>query len=210
MAGTKKAAQAGLASLDLTRPKNDNDGKLHVQTSSLDALASAYRDAAAEIAVLVEEQKERKRQLVDAVGKRRLAEEKAGRFYKSCTVETDAEEELRITWADQFSALDTTHEGILRRAFGKAYDDLFEPKLAVKLESSSATLDDIKEALGSKYDALCGFLSLSTVLKMRSGFMERRARMRRTLDEATNEALDTVIGQTQAEPRVIVIAPKEE
>lgn len=207
MASTKKAAAAALKTLDLTKSKQDDGGKLRVE--GLEKLASQYRDTQIEIEMLVEAQKDRKRQLIEAVGRKRLAEEKAGRFYKTCSVATDDEEVVYVIWGDRYNALDPSHEPLLKRAVGKHYDTLFNRALAAKAEKD-ARLEDIQKLLGPvKFDELRRYLTLSETLKLRSGFMEARAKLRTMFDATTNESIDVVVGQVQHDPSVKVMEPKD-
>lgn len=203
MATTRKPTAAAVRSqalreLDLTKPKNDDDGKLLVE--GLEALATQYRDAQDEIEALHEAQLERRQKIINACARKRLAEEKAGRFYKSCTIPTDDGDTLMLSWGDRYKVLDPSHEKFLRQVFGKEYDTLFGKQLAVKLDKD-ATLHQIRDVVGeTRFEQLSRFLKFTEQLKLRPGFMERRADLRSALDAQKNTDVDTVIAQVQHEP----------
>lgn len=205
MATTRKPTAAAvrsqtLKSLDLTKPKSDDSGKLMVE--GFEKLAAEYRDAEAEIEELKEAQAERRDKLIAECAKRRLAEEKAGRFYKTCTIATDDEEApLQLSWGDRYKTLDVSHEKFLRQVFGsKDYEYLFDRTLAVKL-GKEATLQAIKDVVGeTRFEQLTRYLTFTEQLKLRAGFMERRAGLRESLDARRNDDVDTVVAQVQHEP----------
>lgn len=208
MAVTKKAAQAALKSLDLTKPKSDEGGKLGVE--GLEQVASEYRDAQAEIELLLEAQKGRRIKILEACGKKRRAEELDGHFYKTCAVATDTDDVLTVSWGDRYRVLDVSHEPTLRRAFGKHFDDLFTRVVSVKLDKA-ASLGKIEEIVGpSRLDALTKQIRFGESLKLTAGFMEQRADLRPAFDEKTNESIDTVVAQVQSDPSLKVVAAKDE
>lgn len=208
MATTKKAAAAALQNLDLTKPKSDDGGKLRVE--GLERLASEYRDAQAEIELLLEQQKERRAALLATCGKKRLAEERAGRFYKTCAVVTDTDDVLNVSWGDRYKSLDVTHEPVLKRAFGKHYEELFGRTVAAKVDKD-ATLETIQKIVGpTRLNELAKVVKFSEALKLRSGFMEQRADLRAAFDETTNSSIDTVVGQVQHDPSLKVVAAKDD
>lgn len=208
MATTKKAAAAALKTLDLTKRKNDDGGKLKVE--GLERMASEYRDAQAEIELLLEAQKQRRAEILAVCTKKRSTEERAGRFYKTCAVVTDTDDVLNVSWGDKYKALDVSHEPVLRKAFGKHYDDLFGLAVTAKIDKD-ATVEQIREIVGpSRLDALTKMVRFSESLKLRSGFMEARADLRPAFDDQTNDSIDTVVGQIQSDPSLKVVAAKED
>lgn len=208
MAMTKKAAQAALKTTDLTKRKGDDEGKLRIE--GLERVASEYRDAQAEIELLLEAQKGRRAELIAACAKKRRAEELAGRFFKTCAVATDTDDLLYVSWGDKYRVLDTSHEPVLRKAFGKHFDDLFERVTTVKLDKK-ASLEKIREIVGpARMNDLAKQVRFDESLKIVGGFMEQRADLRPAFDEKVNESIDTVIAQVQSDPSLKIMAAKDD
>lgn len=208
MAATRKAAAAALNKMDLTKAKDDDGGKLAIGGHTAKQLAREYNDAQAQIEELQELQKERKQRIIDLVAEKRLEAEREGRFYATAQIETEDDEFLQILWTDRFKALDTSHQPILKRAFGKHYDDLFRESIEAKV-AGDATLDEMQTALGSRaFDTLQKFVTISSALKLKKGFMETRANLRGTFDDTTNASIDTVVGKVAYAPSLKPVRPK--
>lgn len=208
MAATKKAAAAALRNVDLTKAKDDDGGKLRVEGMAAKNLARAYLDTHEELEALQEEQKERKQQILELVAAKRLAAEKAGRFYTTAQIEVEDDEMLQVLWTDRYKTLDVSHQPLLKRLFGKQYDELFRDATELKVTEDVA-FDDMQLALGTRaFEALQKFVNVAPTLKLKKGFMEQRARLRTTLDDTSNGAIDDVVGNVAYSPSLKPVRPK--
>jgi len=208
MAFTKRVTASQLKNVDLKTAVDTEGDKLKID--DLQRPASRYRDLIAEIKPIEEELKQQKAELIAEVKQRRLTQEKRERFFRSCVVATNDPTTLLFTFQDKYSAVAIDHESLLKRAFGRKYDDLFERGLSVKLKDG-VTFEQMERAIGPAHmTALAKFLDFEQYIKLRKGFMETRAEMRPTLDVSTNNAIDVVTAQVQAAPQVRVREPKEE
>lgn len=208
MAATKKATAAALRNLDLTKAKDDDGGKLRVEGAAAKTLARQYLDAQEEIEALQEEQKQRKQQIIELVAAKRLAAEQDGRFYTTAQIELEDDELLQVLWVDRYKTLDVSHQALLKKMFGKHYDELFTETTSVK-PSGDMLMEDMRLALGSRaFEALLKFCHVDPVLKFRKGFMAERARLRTVLDETTNGAIDDVVGKVEYQPSLKPVRPK--
>lgn len=208
MAMTKKAAAEALRNMDLTKAKDEDKGKLKVEGTAIEQLAREYAEAQAQIDELRKEQDERKQQLVEAIAPKRLKAEKEGRFYATAQVDLGDDELLQVLWPDRYKSLDVQHQTMLRRAFGKHFDELFYEATEAKAEDG-VKLEEIQTALGTRaYDTLLRFMKLSPALRLRKGFMETRAHLRGTFDETTNDSIDTVMANAAYAPTLKVVRPK--
>lgn len=205
---SKKAAAAALKNLDLKKPKDEEDGKLLVST--LKRVASKYRDAQAKIEALQEQQKQYRDEMTAVCSEMRTKAEAENRFYKTCEVETNTDDVLQVTWSNSFSPLDPGHEPVLREAFGKQFDDLFEPVVQAKAEKT-ATLQDIVDIVGpARVAALAKYVKFNEKLKLKSNFLETWRDIKATVDSTVREAIDTVVGQVQSTPRIRIVPPKDD
>lgn len=208
MAITKRVTAAQLKNIDLRNPTDSDGDKLKID--DLEKPASRYRDIVAEIKPLEEELKQTKADLVSEVSQRRVAREKQDRFFSTCLVTTDSPTSLVVVFQDRFAPIALEHEVVLKRAFAKRYDLMFERGLTVKLKEA-VRLQDIERAIGpAAVVALSKFLDFDEHIKPCKGFMQKRAEMRQELDAPTNNAIDVVVAQVQAAPQVRVREPKED
>lgn len=208
MAATRKAAAAALNKMDLTKAKDDDGGKLRIVGHTAKQLAREYNDAQAQIEELQELQKERKQRIIDLASEKRLEAENEGRFYSTAQIETEDDEFLQILWTDRFKALDTSHQPVLKRAFGKHYDDLFRETIEVKA-ADNVTVEEMQTALGSRaFDTLQKFVTVAPALKLKKGFLETRANLRGTFDATTNTSIDTVVAKVAYAPSLKPVRPK--
>jgi hypothetical protein len=194
--------------MDLTKAKDDDGGKLKVESVAAKTLARKYLDAQEEIEALQTEQKERKAQIIELVAAKRLAAEQEGRCYTTAQIEVEDDEMLQVLWTDRYNMLDVSHRPLLKKMFGRHYDELFCETTAMKM-TGDAIMEDIRLALGTRaFEALQKFCRVDAVLKLRKGFMGERARLRSTLDDTTNGAIDDVVGKVAYQPSLKPVRPK--
>lgn len=208
MAATRKAAVAALNRLEVTKAKDDDGGKLHIDDAAVKKLAREYNDADARIKELQEEQGRRKQEIIDLASKKRLEAENEGRYYQTAKIQVDDDESLQVQWADRFQSLDISHEPIIKRVFGKHYDELFCEVFDAKVVRDAA-VEELTTAIGQRaFDTLQKFVKIRPALKIKKGFLETRANLRTTFDEVTNTSLDTVLAQVSYAPTVKPMRPK--
>jgi hypothetical protein len=178
-------------------------GNDKLRVFGLEKLATTLHTRESTIKDLNEKQTQDKTKLIERVAVSRANEEQRGNFYKTCLVHAGPDQDdIQVIWTDSYSALPTKHEPILRKAFGKRFEDMFVRVAEVKPRSpmSAATL---RERMGDKaYEIFADLFEVKEAFKVKAGFMETRFRKRAELDAETNELLDIVQAGAQAKPTV--------
>ena len=187
----KSKKQEAIPTIDLvTKP---TDTKLRVK--GLEVLASTMRQRACQIEMMQLEQKQDRVKLLEEVDKQRLDSEKSGKFFKSCVVECQDEMPAKVVYMNKFSKVDGEHEPALRNALGKLFDQLYIVEQRVSLRED-VNVEYIKYLLGDKFDMLFG---VKTQINHSDNFMEKRANLRPSLDNKTNDFIDGLVSQVQCE-----------
>jgi len=185
----------------LTKPegKSSKSDKLPVvghekQAAKIRSLVQEIESAEAEKSVLCSD-------LIAVCAEKRLTAEKAGDFHKTCEVASEDNDPVLVIFADKYSKVDVVHEDVLKKALGDSYGVLVRRGVEVKAKPET-TLAALKEALGGKFDALAALVDLTEYLVPGKGYMEKRATLRPTLDDATNTVIDGITAQVQQKPSV--------
>lgn len=199
MARSKVTAKK-LNTLDLTQATREDGGKLVV--TGLERTAQRWRDAKEELDALTERVGQLKAKIIEQAHAERLEEEEAGRFYKTCIVKAgDDQGDVLVSWGDSYSAIDPSHEKVLRDAFTARYDDLFDSGLKIKLKPD-VTLETVRTAMGKKMEQLEKLIEFKPHIKIQKNFMAERAGLRLKWGRELNRAIDVVVGQVQSAPSV--------
>ena len=169
------------------------DKKLRV--NGLEQLVNMMRQRAFQIEAMQADQKADKAAILEEVGKQRLESEKNGQFYKSCLVEAQDEAPAKVVYMNKFSKIAGEQEAPLRNVLGKLFDELYVVEHNIKLKES-ATFEYIKYLLGDKFDLL---FDVETNINHVDSFMEKRAQMRPSLSKQSNNLIDSLVSQVQAD-----------
>lgn len=205
MSNAKTAAVSKKApKLILTKPNTGNKSKSSDKLSvgGHETLISSMRERLKKIDSLSAQQKKDKEVLTEAIKAYRLSEEKAGNFHKTVLVDSDDGKPGQVIFQDKFSKIDVEHEPALREGLNGNFDTLMKRAVDVKAKKG-VTLDTIKKALGPKAFAKLEEVSdFTEYLTLSSDFMAKRAAVRPTLDDDTNEFIDGIVDQSQYAPSV--------
>ncbi len=139
-----------------------------------------------------------------AIADERMAAEKKGQFYKTCSVSAGRNHEpVIVTFKDAYKKLrNAKQEETLKRAFGKHYDNFFSKQVEMKI-NDGVDVETLREALGPRaYAALEKHVKISEYVKVKGSLMEARSHLRSTAEAVTNERLDIVMSAIQQEPQV--------
>lgn len=140
--------------------------------------------------------------LTEKIGEVRLQAEKDGDFHKTVLVESSDGKPAQVIFADKWSKVDVEHEAALRDGLGAQYDVLVTRGVDVKL-NKSMDLEKLKKALGPKgFTALLEVAEVTEYLTFSSDFRSKRASLRTSMNDETNEFLDDLIEQAQYSPSV--------
>lgn len=205
MSNAKTAAISKKApKLILTKPNTGNksrsDDKLHV--AGHEDLITEMRERQKKIDSLSARQKKDKTSLTEVVKALRLAEEKAGNFHKTVVIDSEDGKPGQVIFQDRFSKIDVEHVEALRDGLEGNFETLVKRGVDIKPQKDK-TLADIEKAIGKKAFAalqeVCGF---TEYLTLSPDFMSKRAALRPTLDDDTNEFIDGIVEQAQYTPSV--------
>jgi len=188
----------------LTKTQGSRTKTEKLAVEGFEDLAASIRKTVLKIDSLAASLKDEKAELVSEVSALRLDAEVNGDFHKTCEVSTsDNAGPVLVIFQDKFSKVDVAHESVLRKGLGKNFDTLFSKSADVS-PRADLTMDTIIDTLGDKADAFFKLFEVTEYLKPVKGFMEKRATLRPSLDQETNDFLDGVTSQVQHSPTVKV------
>jgi hypothetical protein len=194
-------AAAKVIDIQLTKPnKKTNGRKPKLEITGHTKLVQGIRRRNQKIESLQAENEIDKQTLIGVCKDERRDAEKDGDLFKTCLVSAGKQPPAKVTFTNKYKQIDTSHEEQLREALDGSYDSLFETKHTIKLRNPS-DFARLKELLG---DELFRLLEVTPFIAPKQDFMERRAQMRPTLSEQTNDVLDTITDQAQFNPIVSV------
>lgn len=200
----KAAAVAATPKLILTKAgaigRKKDDGKLTVKGH--EKTAAKMRERQEQIDSLTAEQKADKETIIGKMRELRVEKEKQGEFFPTLLLESDDGKPVPVIFQDKYQKVDVQHKAALQSALGDHFDTLVSSGVDIKFRKD-VDIEMLKSKLGEEaFAVLEGMVDFTPYLKFTSGFMERRAALRRSMGADLNDTLDELVVQVQADPQI--------